>query len=141
MRKVLPFAAVCLVLILVVSCWRNLARHEAVIKGAIELLNELADALEGVKDRASARVAAVKIDKVCDRLGELSREAESLPRIRKVEDERLQKKYEREIRKASDRMETAAFRAAPNSGGDPAFLKAVARLEEVGNSLDKIGKK
>ena len=74
MRKVLAFAAVCVVLALIVTCWRALARHEAVIEGKIRLLHDLADALEGVKDRASARAAAVKINKVCDRLEELAAE-------------------------------------------------------------------
>lgn len=134
-------AGMCVLLALGVSGCNNAAKHEAVFKSTIEQLNELTDALESIKDRASARAAAVRINKVCDRLKELAKEAQGLPRLRKAEDKRLLEKYEWEIRKTRDRLETAAFTAARKSGGDPDYLKAAERLVEVGKDFEKLGTK
>lgn len=118
----------------------KVGKHEAVIKGMVEQLNALADALESVKDRDTAKAAAVKINKVCDRMTELGKEAKGLPKAPKEEDERLKAKYEGEMAKAARRLQATAVQAGRNSGGEPDFLKSLMRLQEVGKVLQSLGK-
>jgi hypothetical protein len=117
------------------------SKHEKVVKGLIDQLNELGDALESVKDKESAKAAAVRINKVCDRLKELAKEYEDLPKPSKAEDERLKKKYEGDLKKAAERVQKVAFDAGAKSQGEPDFLKAALRLQEVGKDLQKLDKK
>ena len=132
---------VCLALILAVSGCGGSSKHEKVIKGMVEQMNALADALENVKDKDSAKAAAAKINKICDKMAELGKEAEGLPKLSKSEDEKLKSKYEPELKKAGERMQKVAVEAGIKSGGDPDFLKAMQRLQEVGKDLQKIEKK
>jgi uncharacterized protein (TIGR03066 family) len=117
------------------------SKHETVIKGMIQQLNELGEALESVKDKDSAKAAAVRINKVCDRMTELGKEAEGLPELSKAEDERLKKKYEADLRKVAERVQKVAFQAGAASGGEPDFLKSAMRLQEVGKALQGLDKK
>ena len=119
----------------------KVGKHEAVIKGIVEQLSALADALESVKDKDTAKTAAAKINKACDRLSALGKEAKDLPKQTKEEDERLQKKYQADLIKAATRMQKAARPAGLASGGDPDFLKSIGRLAEVGKALQAFGDK
>lgn len=134
-------AGVCLLLVFSVAGCSGSSKHEAVIKGMVDQLNALADAMESVKDKASAKAAAVKINKVCDRLKELGNEAQGLPKLSKDEDEKLMKKYMPELQKANERLTKVALQAGLASGGEPDFLAAAKRLQEVGKDLQKLEKK
>ena len=119
----------------------KVGKYEAVIKGMVGQLNELADALGSVKDKDTAKTAAGTIDKICDRLSELGKEAQTLTKLPKDEDDKLMKKYQPELLKATKRIQGVAFRAGQNSGGEPAFLKSLMRLQEVGKALQALDKR
>jgi hypothetical protein len=123
------------------SSGSDVAKNEAVLKGMMEQLNALADALESVKDKETAKAAAAKINKAADRLDELGKEAKGLPKLSKEEEAKLQKKYQDDLTKAATRMQKAAGPAGLKSGGDPDFLKASMRLEEVGKALQSLDQK
>src|SRR5438067_6510666 len=95
----------------------DLDKHEAVVKNMIKALDDLADALESVKDRDTAKEAAVKINDVCDRLEKLGKQAEGLPKLGKEDDKRLEEKFKPELVKATQRLQKVAFTAGTNSGG------------------------
>jgi hypothetical protein len=115
------------------------SKHEAASQDALKLLTELADAMESVKDPESAKVAAVRINKVCDQLEELEKRVKALPKLSAADDDRLKKKFQPEVDKINQRAAKAAFQAGANSRGEPSFLAAVKRLEQVGKQLQAKG--
>jgi hypothetical protein len=114
-------------------------KHEALIKDMIKGLDDLGDALESVKDKDTAKTAAVKINKVCDRMTEIGKKAQDLPKLSKDEDAALEKKYKPQLEKVAARIQKVAFAAGMASGGEPDFIKSCMRLEEVGKNLQKVG--
>jgi hypothetical protein len=134
-------AGVGLLLVFAVSGCGGPAKHEAVIKAMLEQMNALGDALDSVKDRASAKTAAVKINAICDRMKELGKDAEKLPKLTKADHDKLEKKYGPELEKVVKRVQSVAFQAGANCGGEPDFLKAAMRLQDVGRELGKSGGK
>jgi hypothetical protein len=123
------------------GCSGNYAKHEALYTDMLKALNDLADALESVKDRESAKAAAPKINEVCDRMSELGKRAEATPKVTKSEDDKLKEKFEPQFKKANERLQKVAFQAGANSGGDPDFEKSIKKLEGVGKDLEKLGGK
>jgi hypothetical protein len=114
-------------------------KHEALIKDMIKTMGDLGDALESVKDKDTAKAAAVKINKVCDRFEDIGKKAMDLPKLSKEEDAALEKKFKPEMEKVSQRIQKVAPAAGMNSGGEPDFLKSLKRLEESGKKLEKLG--
>jgi len=115
------------------------SKHEAVMKEMIGALNEFADALESVKDQQSAKAAAVKINKICDKLTDITNRAKALPKVTQSQNDALEKKFKPDLEKASARIQAVAFQAGANSGGDPDFIAALKRLEEVGKAMMALG--
>ena len=115
------------------------AKHEALMKDMIKALDDLGDALESVKDKDTAKKAAVKINKVCDDMTALGKKAQDLPKLSKEQDTALEKKYKPQLEKVSARIQKVAFAAGMASGGEPDFLKSCMRLQEVGTNLQKLG--
>src|SRR5262249_30358963 len=118
----------------------ELARFEPVVKGMLDQMNALATAYESVKDKNSAKAAAARINQICDRLSDLARQAKALGSPSPTVDDQLQKKYEPELKKAEARLQKAATQAGLLSGGDPDFLKANMRLQDIGTSIQGIGR-
>jgi hypothetical protein len=117
------------------------AKHEAVMKDMIKALDDLGDALATVKDKVTAKAAAVKINEICDRLSALGNKASALPKLSKAQNDALELKYKPQLEKVSKRLEPIAFQAGANSGGEPEFIKSLQRLQEVGTALQKLGGK
>jgi hypothetical protein len=115
-------------------------KHEALSKEMIHGLNELAKALESVKDPESAKRAAVRVEKVCDQMEEIEWRAKALPKITKADDERLRQQFEPDFQKTQARLNKVAFQAGVNSKGEPTFVAALKRLETVGRGLQSLGK-
>jgi hypothetical protein len=114
--------------------------HESVIRGVISCMSDLADALESVKDKDSAKAAAPKINKICDRMEELAKKGKSLGEPPTAEAERLEKKYKPELEKQMKRLVAAQMKVALAGGNDPDFQKAIQRLASVGASMGRIGR-
>ena len=118
----------------------NYDKHVTLFKDMIKALSDLADALESVKDKDTAKSAAPKIDKVCDRLEALGKQAEKLPKLEGDEDKKLEKQFKESLTKQVTRLQKVAFQAGMNSGGEPTFVKSIMRLQTVGEALNKLGK-
>jgi uncharacterized membrane-anchored protein YjiN (DUF445 family) len=121
------------------GCSDNYAKHEAIGNEMVKALNDLADALESVKDKASAKAAATKINEICDRIAEIGKRASALPKVTQSDDNKLKAKFEPELKKVSDRLAQVALKAGAASGGDPDFLNSLKRLEQVGKDMQKLG--
>jgi len=130
------------IIALAIALWpsgSNYSKHEAAAQEVIQLMRELAEALESVRDPASARTAAAKIEQICDRIEKLEQKLKSLPKITQAEDKRLKNKFEPELNQVAKRAENSAFQAGVNSGGEPSFVAALRRLERLGNRLQRLG--
>jgi hypothetical protein len=141
MRRFVPAVVGLFVLSAVSGCGSAYSKNEAVAQDMVKALSDLADALESVKDRESAKAAAVKINEICDRLEELGKKAEKLPKLTKADNDKLEKKFEPELRKLSDRVQKAGLQAGRNSQGEPSLQKAALRMMDVGKALQKLGNK
>lgn len=84
------------------SCSRP--THESVTEGAVEVMEEMAEIMEGVDDEDSAKAAAKKIDKLADRMEKLKKQRDELGKPSQEEDEALKKKYEERMGKAMSRF-------------------------------------
>jgi hypothetical protein len=104
--------------------------HEAVMKDTIKAFADLADALESVKDRDTAKAAAPKINDAAERLEALKKKADKLGEPKGEEGKKLLGKYQSEFEKQALRMRTAA-NAAQKGGGEPDFDKAIKRLADL----------
>jgi hypothetical protein len=119
----------------------NYDKHVTLVKDMIKALSDLAEALESVKDKDTAKAAAPKIDhKVCDKLEALGKSAEKLPKLEGDEPEKLKKQVKDDLTKQVDRLKKVAYQAGMNSGGEPAFMKSILRLQTASEALNKLGK-
>lgn len=116
-------------------------RYEKMIQNLEKALVELAVAFEEIKDAKTAETSATKIIATCDRLEQLGKKSEDLPRLGLKDSKKLEKKYMPAIKDAAKRLAKAVPEAAKNSAGQADYLKAVRRMKEVGKYLEKIGKK
>jgi hypothetical protein len=112
-------------------------KNEAAAKETISALTELADALESVKDPPSARLAAARIEAVCDRMEQLASRIKGLPKLSPEDDKKLEQQYKAEITRINERIVKVAFQAGVNSQAEPAFMSAANRLKTVGEKLQQ----
>jgi predicted Zn finger-like uncharacterized protein len=115
-------------------------KNEAAAKETISVLNELADALESVKDPPSARLAAARIEAVCDRMEQLATRIKGLPKLSPEDDKKLEQQFKAEITRINERIVKVAFQAGVNSKAEPAFMSAANRLKTVGEKLQQASK-
>ena len=141
MRRNISSGLSLLLVFAVLGCGGGSDKHETVMQDAVEQFSALADAFESVQDKQSAKVAAAKINKICDRFAELGKEAEKLPKISDSEQERLSAKYAPEIKKSEERMDKVGFEVATKGGADPDFRQAMGRFKEANDTLRKLGLK
>lgn len=106
-------------------------QHEAAVREAIAVSNELGAALETVKDKDSARTAAIKINQICDRMEALAKRERSLPRLTAEEERRLQNLVGAEVTALTQRLTAAGFQAGVRSQGEASFVAAAKRLQSL----------
>lgn len=109
------------------------------MKEILQIQNDLVGALESVRDKDSARVAAGKLQQVCDRMEVLGNKMRALPKITPAEDRRLEGKYKSQMEGLMQRMKNAAIQAGTNSQGEPSFIAALQRMSQAGRSMPRLG--
>jgi len=127
MRKLTVFVVAALVCMVVGGCKRD---HEAVMKDSLACMNELVDALKNVKDEASAKAAASKIEAIAERMKKLKEEADKMPKPSTSEDQQLKEKYEKEMKQVQASLMSEAMRIGMNP-----------KLAAARDILSKIGEK
>ncbi len=115
----------------VAGCGSKVAKYEALVDETFTVYTDLADALESVKDDASATAAAKKIHSAFDHLEEIGKKAHALPKLSQSDTEMLEKKYRSDLKKLSKRVESAGFQAGKYAGKNKDLLNAIKRQETV----------
>src|SRR5262245_38844845 len=108
----------------------NYARHAAAEREARLILKDFAAALESIKDPASARTAATRMNVLCDRMDALMTTMLELPPITLEERKKLQKQWDGDLGPPSALFE-AGRNATRNAQGEPALVAAGQRLERI----------
>lgn len=103
----------------------------------LKQIENLVEAFESVKDKDSAKAAATKVNKICDELTKLSKDATKL-RVTSAKDKELEKKLAAKMDALSKRMEKAAMSAGLSCEGEENFMKALQRLEAVGTAMENV---
>lgn len=106
------------------------SKHETIIKNMISNMNELASALESVKDEGSAAAAAPRIVSTAGKLADIRKSMKDM-KIAKSEDDRLKKKYEGELNKVGERIRSAGMKAGPIGSRDPTYRDAMMKMREL----------
>ena len=135
----LVLIAVVAVILILAGRGNAYSQHEGAMKESLQLMADLENAMNGVKDQDSARVAAAKIQGVCDRLEALANRVKGFPKLTAVEAKQLQDQYKPQADAFAQRMQKVGFQAGLNSRGEPSFLAAAQRLVRVGQSLQQMG--
>ena len=113
--------------------------NEAAAKEMVACLEELASTMESVKDRNTAKTGAERINRICDRLEKLGDRSQKLPKLTREQDERLKRDVMPRIETLNRRLAQVGFQAGLASQGEPAFLAAAMRLQQVGQKLQRLG--
>lgn len=116
------------------------AQHKKLGDDLIKEMGELVAAMESVRDRNSARVAAGRINKVCDRFEQLTATGQTLPKLTFDENQRLKRELDSQMRGITARLQSVSIRAGRASQGEPAFVASLQRLQRVGNDMQRIGR-
>jgi hypothetical protein len=88
---------------------------EGAMKSMISTVNDLAEALEGIKDEDSAGKAVPKVEKIATKMGEISGEMQKL-KPAKDEEKALKEKYQKPLEKAMERYTKALVPAMTKAG-------------------------
>jgi hypothetical protein len=109
----------------------NYARHEAAEREARLILKEFAAALESIKDAASARTAAARMNVLSGRMDALVTTMLELPPLTLEERKTLQDQWNADMGPLNTRLFDIGRDATRNAQGEPAFVAAVQRLERI----------
>jgi len=130
MKKVMSALVFAWVLVAGYGCSGGYSKAEEATKEMLSSMNDISTALESVKDAATAKAAAPKIEAAVDRLKAATKSAETVKGT-KADKEKLEKEYMPKIQEASARMLKASMTAALASGGDATFLKAIDKMKNL----------
>ena len=114
-------------------------QHEEAAKEMVQALTDLEATMASVKDPKTAQVAAAQIDQIRVRMEQLTETSKKLPKITAADDREIQQKYKPQFDAIAQRMQNVGFQAGLNSQGEPDFLAAAKRLEQVGRKMQKLG--
>jgi len=100
---------------------------EALTKETVKWMNDLTEALEGVKDKASAEKAKTRLEELADKGKDIKERSKKLANLTKEQQEALKKKFEAEVTQATTKMQAAMGKLAGNPEAmkvlDPVFKK------------------
>ena len=130
MKKVTAGLMFTCVLTLCSGCGGGYSQAEQATKEMLSSMNDISAALESVKDKATAKAAAPKIEAAVARMQEAKKKGDSAKGTQ-ADKEKLEKEYMPKIQEASDRMLKASMSAAISSGGDPTFMNAIKKMESL----------
>ena len=96
MKNAVCFVAMLAMALAVGGCKRD---HEAVMKDSLSKMKEATQILKGIKDEASARSAASKLESISKDLEELEKEGSKMSKPTEAQQTELTKKYGDEMMK------------------------------------------
>jgi hypothetical protein len=117
----------------------TLSKHQKAAKELVRLMTDLVEALNSVRDRETAKSAAVRINKICDDVEALAERGKKLPKLSNSDDEKLRKEFMPQFQRVTQQLQQAGFNAGRASQGEPAMLQAAQRLIQMGHKLKDMG--
>lgn len=117
--------------VLIRGSFSPVAKHRKLANDALAVLDDFASALEDIHDQESAREAAVKINKLTDRMEEIAKRNDDLPKITKVQNDELEEEFKDKFELLKPRLKTATFKAARWLATEPTLKAAILRLSSV----------
>jgi hypothetical protein len=106
------------------------SQAEDAVKRMLRGMDDISAALESVKDPATAKAAAPKIESAVAQLQQAKYQGD-LAQGTPADKEKLERAYMPKVKEAIERMLKASVSAALASGGDPAFLKAIDKMKNL----------
>src|SRR5262249_10513495 len=93
-------------------------------KQQVKTVQEAADVVNNIKDKASADAAAPQLKKLSERWRDLGKRRDTLPKLAPAEEAKLKAKYDDELTNAGLRLVTDAIRTNLVRGGKDALAEA-----------------
>ena len=131
MRTIVASAVCAVVLLGTVGCSSgNYGKAEDATKEMIDAMNDIAAAMESVQDRQTANAAAPKIEAAVNKMQAAKTKLDAIKGT-KAEKDKLEKEYMPKIEQAAERMKKVAVQAGMKSQGEPAFMKAMEKMQSL----------
>jgi len=116
---------------LLCACGADLDSHDGVADAAIELMEDMADVLEGIDSKEAADAAAGDLEDLAERGAELGQAMEKLGKPDKETEKELEEKYEDRMKAVSERMGKAMQKS----------MMYIAQSEECQKAMERVGEK
>jgi len=108
--------------LLVVACSKGSNSPDGVMQDMLAMMNDMTATLATIKDEASAKAAIPKLEDLAKKGEELKKRAEELKtKVSKEDEEALKKKYEPQIKEATEKLMKETFRVATVPGAAEAM--------------------
>jgi hypothetical protein len=117
------------------------AAHDAVAKDWVELMGEIAGALEKVKDEKSSEAAKPKLDAIKEKMDRLAERAKDLGKLSKSQREALDKKYKADMGAANKRVNAEMQRLNDDGAINLPILSRMIDLLDVAHAVEREWKK
>ena len=106
------------------------SQAEDAVKRMLRAMDDISAALESVKDPATAKAAAPKIESAVAQMQQAKNQGD-LVQGTTADKEKLERAYMPKVKEAANRLLKASLSAGIASGGDPAFLKAIDKMKNL----------
>ena len=107
--------------LLVVACSSSNS-PEGIMKDTLGMMNDMTSALASIKDEASAKAAIPKLEELAKKGEDIKKRAEELKtKLTKEDEEALKKKYEPQLKEATEKLMKETFRVATVPGAAEAM--------------------
>jgi hypothetical protein len=108
--------------LLVVACSKGANTPDGIMQDMLGMMNDMTATLATIKDEASAKAAVPKLEELAKKGEELKKRADELKtKVSKDEEEALKKKYEPQIKEATEKLMKETFRVATVPGAAEAM--------------------
>ena len=131
--KALQLSAVMCVCLAAVGCGNSYEQRKQLAYELIDEVNAMADTLETVKDKASAKATASKVKQHRERIAAIKKQAEELPKLSKSKSDELKADFEPKLKEAQKRLAKNVFRAMMRSRAEPTFVAEIKQFKSLSN--------
>jgi hypothetical protein len=110
--------------LLVVACSKGSNSPEGMMQETLGLMNDMTSTLASIKDEASAKAAIPKLQELANKGEDIKKRAEAMKtsnKLTKEDEEALKKKYEPQLKEATEKLMKETFRVATVPGAADAM--------------------
>jgi hypothetical protein len=110
---------------------------EAVARDMVATVKQVIGELEKIKNEDTARAARPSLKKLGAQLADLKQRADKLGKPSEKEDEKLKKKYEKELKGLMQKMQNESIRVGRVKGGPEALKELLPRAAKKDRPADR----